>query len=105
MDPLFATTTNQNSQISAKEICTQTVEIASHKPEIEKRTFEEDDDTKFLLSFRSDMHSMNKKQKIDFKIGILRLLKSIYDDKDVERLTSLNNSLARPPDINKTYVE
>lgn len=54
---------------------------------VEKQTAsdDDDDDTKFLLSFRSDMHSMNKRQKIDFKIGMLQLLKEVYDFRDDER--------------------
>ncbi|CAH0592130.1 unnamed protein product [Chrysodeixis includens] len=38
---------------------------------------EEDDDTKFLLSFREHMKQLNGDQKIDFKIGMLQLVKKI----------------------------
>ena len=37
----------------------------------------EDDDTKFLLSFRSELKTMNSDQKIDFKMGMLQLEKKI----------------------------
>lgn len=35
----------------------------------------EDDDMKFLLSFRTHMKNMNENQKIDFKLGMLQLVK------------------------------
>lgn len=38
---------------------------------------DEDDDTKFLLSFRSYMKKMNPNQKIDFQLGMLQLVKKI----------------------------
>lgn len=38
---------------------------------------DDDDDTKFLLSFRSDMKTMAKSQKLDFKLGMLQLVKTI----------------------------
>lgn len=42
-----------------------------------KQTEEEDDDTKFLLSFRTHMKNMDENQKIEFKLGMLQLLKKI----------------------------
>ncbi|XP_050672977.1 uncharacterized protein LOC126970871 [Leptidea sinapis] len=59
--------------------------IASSHEEKEKRKGvkpkqvfrEEDDDTKFLLSFRTYMRRMNVNQTIDFKIGMLQLVKKI----------------------------
>lgn len=38
---------------------------------------DEDDDTKFLLSFRSYMRKMNHRQKIDFQLGMLQLVKKV----------------------------
>ncbi|KAJ8915471.1 hypothetical protein NQ315_003234 [Exocentrus adspersus] len=42
---------------------------------------EEDDDTKFLLSFRSEIRKMNDNQKIEFKIGMLQLVKKIHESR------------------------
>ncbi|XP_047522762.1 uncharacterized protein LOC125061386 [Pieris napi] len=47
----------------------------------QKRQEVEDDDTNFLLSFRTHMKHMNENQKIDFKLGMLQLVKKINTKK------------------------
>nr|CAH7768582.1 unnamed protein product [Callosobruchus chinensis] len=44
----------------------------------QKRQEVEDDDMKFLLSFRTHMKHMNENQKIDFKLGMLQLEKITF---------------------------
>lgn len=50
----------------------------------------EDDDMKFLLSFRTHMKNMNENQKIDFKLGMLQLVKKI----NIEYNSSPSSSLS-----------
>lgn len=45
----------------------------------ETATDDNDDDTNFLLSFRGDMREMNRSQKMDFKIGMLQLVRNIQE--------------------------
>lgn len=38
-----------------------------------------DEDSQFLLSFRSDLRSMTKSQKLQFKLGMIHLIQSITE--------------------------
>lgn len=50
----------------------------------------EDDDMKFLLSFRTHMKQMNENQKIDFKLGMLQLVKKINTEYNSSPSSSLS---------------
>lgn len=78
---MVTTTSNylQNKQTDTKDLPYRTMKIIKST---EKPTDEDDDDVKFLLSFRSDMKTMNKRQKLDFKVGMLQLLKTVYNYTD-----------------------
>lgn len=68
---VMSTTKRKNKHTDTKDLPSQLMRIASQR----NKAAYDDDDTKFLLSFRSDMRSMSKRQKLDFKIGMLHLLK------------------------------
>ncbi|KAG5868273.1 hypothetical protein JTB14_004170 [Gonioctena quinquepunctata] len=58
-----------------KDIPSQILEIMKQRKQ--KPVVDDDDDTKFLLSFRSELKTMTKSQKMDFYIGMLQLVKTI----------------------------
>ncbi|KAJ8972214.1 hypothetical protein NQ317_018688 [Molorchus minor] len=59
-----------------KDVPTQILDIMKQRKE---QPIDDDDDTKFLLGFRSDMKAMNRIQKVNFKIGMLQLVKQISE--------------------------
>lgn len=65
------------NQKRKKDVSTQQSNLLQQEQPKTAANTDEDDDTKFLLSFRSDMKTMNAHQKIDFKIGMLKLVKTI----------------------------
>lgn len=61
-----------------KDVPTQILKLIKEKRN-EQTVEHEDDDDKYLLSFRTELKAMTKTQKIDFKIGMLQLLRKITD--------------------------
>lgn len=59
----------------------------------------EDDDTKFLLSFRSYMKNMNTEQKIDFQMGMLQLVKKISMGKCPTSSSSQSTCIPAPQNL------
>lgn len=65
------------SQKKKEDVPNQILSMLQQKQKKPSANIDEDDDTKYLLSFRSYMKTMNAHQKIDFKVGMLQLVKKI----------------------------
>lgn len=60
-----------------KDVPSEILNMLQQKQKQTPASTDEDDDTKYLLSFRSYMKTMNAQQKIDFKVGMLNLVKTV----------------------------
>lgn len=60
-----------------KDVPSEILNMLQQKQKQTPANADEDDDTKYLLSFRSYMKTMNAQQKIDFKVGMLNLVKTV----------------------------
>lgn len=69
-----------NNKRNKKDIPSQILSILHQNQQKanQNRQEVEDDDMKFLLSFKTHMKHMNENQKIDFKLGMLQLVKKKY---------------------------
>lgn len=65
------------NQKTKKDVPTQLFHMLQQKQKQTAANTDEDDDTKYLLSFRSCMKTMNAHQKNDFKVGMLQLVKTV----------------------------
>ncbi|XP_063895317.1 uncharacterized protein LOC126054629 [Helicoverpa armigera] len=67
------------NQKRKKDIPSQILDILQQRQKATSKisSTDEDDDTNFLLSFRSHMKKMNPQQKIDFQLGMLQLVKKV----------------------------
>ncbi|XP_038213226.1 uncharacterized protein LOC119833312 [Zerene cesonia] len=63
-----------------------------------------DDDEKYLLSFSSDMKKMTHLQKIDFKLGMMQLLKDIFKENSSIYLPYCINSRTPSPQSSYTSI-
>lgn len=70
------------NQKRKKDVPTQILNMLQQKQKQTPANTDEDDDTKYLLSFRSYMKTMNAHQKIDFKLGMLQLVKTVTMEND-----------------------
>ncbi|XP_023946228.1 uncharacterized protein LOC112051690 [Bicyclus anynana] len=73
------TVQSPSTLLNKDDISTQILSILQQKAN-QKQLEVEDDDTKFLLSFRTHMKQMKENQKIEFKLGMLQLLKKINNE-------------------------
>lgn len=69
MQPSTSTSTNN------KRMCQHKFQILFDKGKKPVLTSQDDDDTMFLLSFCSYMNTMSINQKLEFKLGMLQLIK------------------------------
>ncbi|XP_026324281.1 uncharacterized protein LOC113233371 [Hyposmocoma kahamanoa] len=65
-----------------KDVPSEILNTLQQKQKQTPANTDEDDDTKYLLSFRSYMKTMNARQKIDFKVGMLNLVKTVTMEND-----------------------
>nr|XP_022913397.1 uncharacterized protein LOC111424185 [Onthophagus taurus] len=90
-------TNAKKKKVAEKDVPTQILAIMKQRKE---QPIHDDDDTKFLLSFRSDMEAMNRTQKLDFKIGMLQLLKQISEPpRNVHSSLSSHNFSSQSPQM------